>query len=156
MGYNITIGNAVPEFNKEWFPELSARFVVNTQENDDAPVFNGDEMTGKSNCRSPSYSVWDDFAKSTGLHEFFFGDEALDGKMSQHPGCVGIEQEDADFVTKKLNQYKEKAILPAGFEDDWNYEGPPQYDYHLARLIWLEYWMQWAVKNCDTPAIWNT
>ena len=63
---------------------------------------------------------------------------------------------DADFVTKKLNQYKEKAILPAGFEDDWNYEGPPRYDYHLARLIWLEYWMQWAVKNCDTPAIWNT
>ena len=158
MGYNITIGNAETEFDKEWFPELSARWVVGTVENDDAPVFKNDEMTGKSNCRSPSYTTWSDFTKSAGLHKLFFGDEQqYKGLMAQHPGCVGITQEDADVVTAALNKYKSMATLPPGFEEGWVvHEGPPNYDYTLARLIWLEYWMQWAVKNCDTPAIWNT
>ena len=26
----------------------------------------------------------------------------------------------------------------------------------LARLIWLEFWMRWALKNCETPAIENS
>jgi hypothetical protein len=25
----------------------------------------------------------------------------------------------------------------------------------LARLIWLDYWMSWALENCEHPAIYN-
>ena len=34
---------------------------------------------------------------------------------------------------------------------------PPSgtFDPVLARLIWLEWWMAWALKNCTTPAIHN-
>lgn len=30
-----------------------------------------------------------------------------------------------------------------------------KYDPYLARLIWLEWWMTWALDNCETPAIEN-
>lgn len=154
MGYTFTIGNAVPVANKDSFPELSVRWIVEGVTNDDAPSFPGDEMTGKSNMRSPSYSVWHEFCKTTGVYEFFYNSQ---GRLhASHPGCIGITEEDADFVSEALSVYKEKATLPAGFEEEWGYEGPPNYDYHLARLIWLEYWMQWAVKHCETPAISNT
>ena len=28
-------------------------------------------------------------------------------------------------------------------------------NYHMARLIWLDWWVQWALKNCERPAIYN-
>ncbi len=31
--------------------------------------------------------------------------------------------------------------------------GTEIYDADLARLIWLEYWTNWAIHHCDTPAI---
>lgn len=154
MGYTFTVGNAVPVHHKDDFPYLSARWEVEHAQLDAAPSFSGDEMTGKSNMRSPSYSVWSDFCRATGLYELFY-DEC--GHLhARHPGCIGITQEDADFVTAALARYRAKATLPPGFEQAWDYSGPPNYDYNFARLIWLEFWMQWAVKNCETPAIQNT
>lgn len=154
MGYDIKVGNAVPHHDKDDFPTLSARWVVEHQTLDEAPSFEGDEMTGKSNLRSPSYSTWHDFCKDTGLYDMFFED--YDGFFANHPGCKGITQHDADEVTAALVRYRAKAKLPPGFEKEWGYDGPPHFDYNLARLIWLEFWMQWAVKNCESPAIQNT
>jgi hypothetical protein len=31
--------------------------------------------------------------------------------------------------------------------------GTDLYDADLARLIWLEYWIDWAIHRCETPAI---
>ena len=28
-------------------------------------------------------------------------------------------------------------------------------DAHLARALWLEWWMNWALENCERPAIYN-
>jgi len=153
MGYTFTVGNAVPVHHKDYFPHLSARWEVESKELDEAPSFPGDEMTGKSNSRSPTYSAWSDFCRATSLYEFFY--DARGHLHADHPGCIGITQEDADFVTAALNRYRSISTLPAGFEKDWTYEGSANYDYHLARLMWLEFWMQWAVKNCETPAIQN-
>ena len=154
MGYTFTIGNASPSHNKEYFPELYASWEVAPAKSDDAPIFPGDEMTGNGNSRSPSYSVWFDFCCVTGIRGIFYDNH--DRLHASHPGCIGITKEAADFVTSALAEYKSKATLPPGFEDDFMHKGPANYDYHLARLMWLEYWMQWAVKNCETPAIQNT
>lgn len=153
MGYNFTVGNAVPEHSKEYFPELSARWHVEGAELPDAPHLPND-VAGHTNCRSPSYSVWADFCRSTGLYGLFYDEQ---GHLhAGHPGCIGITQEDADVVTAALSRYRAKSTLLPGFEEGWDYEGPANYDYHLARLMWLEWWMQWAVKNCETPAIENS
>lgn len=154
MGYTFTVGNAVPTSSKEDFPDLVASWEVDDVQLPGAPVFPGDDMTGNSNSRSPSYSVWPDFCRAVGLHEFFY--DSMGHLRAGHPGCVGITQEDADLVSRALESYRAASNLPPGFETDWDYDGPPNYDYHLARLIWLEWWMQWAVKNCETPAIQNT
>jgi hypothetical protein len=154
VGYTFTVGNAVPEFHKDDFPELWARWDVEYVAVDDAPSFVGDEATGKGNSRSPSYSAWSDFCRSTGLYEFFYDDRG--NLHAGHPGCLGISKEDADFVTAALHRYRAKSTLPPGFESDHFHNGPPTRDYHLARLMWLEFWMQWAIKNCETPAIQNT
>jgi hypothetical protein len=154
MGYNITVGNAVPKHSKKYFPHLYASWEVEGTALDDAPTFPGDEMTGNGNERSPSYSVWADFARVTGLYDFFYDER---GHLhAGHPGCIGISKEDADLVTVALARYRAKSTLPPGFEKDWKYQGPPNYDGHLARLIWLEWWMRWAIENCKTPAIQNT
>ena len=154
MGYNIIIGNAEPFFDKDDFPFLFARWRVKTIELDNAPSFIND-CTSKSNMRSPSYTVWSDFCRSTGLYELFFN--AANGLISAcgHPGCIGITKDDLDTVSQSLARYQSKSTLPAGFET-WDYKGSPNYDYHLARLIWLEWWMRWAIENCETPAIHNS
>ena len=153
MGYNFSVGNAVPNHNKDYFPELYAAWEVKGEEQPDAPNFPNDAAK-KTNYRSPSYTVWANFCRNTGLYEFFY--DELGQLHAGHPGCIGITQEDANFVTAALNRYRAKATLPPGFEEDCFYQGPSNYDYDLARLMWLEWWMQWAVKNCETPAIQNT
>jgi hypothetical protein len=57
-------------------------------------------------------------------------------------------------VSLALERRQKKSTLPPGFEG-WGYEGPARYDYMLARLIWLDWWMRWALENCETPAIEN-
>lgn len=154
MGYTFTIGNAVPQFDTSDFPHLSAQFIVEGAAHEHAPVFPNDTLTANTNMRSPSYSVWEDFCRATGLYDLFFNESG--NLIAGHPGCIGITREDADRVTAALRHYRTHATLPPGFEKEWGYKGEPNYDGHLARLIWLEYWMQWAVDHCEIPAIQNT
>lgn len=153
MGYTIRIGNAVPEFSKD-YDELWAGWRVDPASHDCAPVFANDEMTGNTNTRSPSYSGWHVFAEEVGLHDLFFKD--YDGLMSSHPGCKMFTQQHLDEVQAALIKYQAKTDLPAGF-DEWGADSEnPKHDGYLARLIWLEWWMRWALANCETPAIDNT
>jgi len=153
MGYTFTIGNATPRHHKDDFPYLSAEWDVDGMTLEDAPTFPGDEMTGSSNQRSSSYSVWSSFCKEVGLYEVFYYETGH--LVGSHPGCAGITKEMCDHVTDRLREWKSKASLPAGFEAEWGYKGPPNFDYSLARLTWLEWWMRWALENCETPAIAN-
>lgn len=151
MGYNITIGNAVPYHHKEG-GYLDAGWTVESHTSDDAPAFPNDDMTGNGNARYPSYSAWAGFARATGLTKLFFGDEGL---MTQHPGCALLTQEHRAVVAAALAEYRARAWKPPGFEG-WNGEDKGKYDHQLARLIWLDYWIGWALDNCETPAIRNT
>lgn len=153
MGYTFTIGNAVPVHDKADFPDLYAHWDVEAAHDEHAPTFPHDELTGNGNSRSPSYSTWAHFCRTVGLYDFFY---TSSGHLhAGHPGCIGIRLEDAQFVTAALNRYQAIAVLPPGFEE-WGYQGPDRFDAHLARLIWLEWWMRWATERCETPAIQNT
>jgi len=153
MGYTFTIGNASPNFDKSCFPELYACWKVEGAESPDAPLFPNDEMTGQTSMRSPSYSVWDDFCRMTGIYSLFFDER---GHLhAGHPGAIGLTAEFSAAVSTALCNWQAKATLPAGFEG-YDYNGPPRYDPILARLIWLDFWVKWAISNCETPAIGNT
>ena len=132
MGYNITIGNAVVETDKDYFPELHAAWTVKVVKHENAPAFG--EPTDFSNARWPSYSGWAEFLRATDLEEWW------KKVAEQHPGCYGLEQEDVDTVAEAMKKYVKSD------EEDWNYN----------RLVWLDYWVRWAVENCETPAIENT
>jgi len=147
MGYYIAIGNAVPEFSKE-DGYLYAGWVVEKTSNEDAPSFIGDECTGKRNIRLPSYTGWSEFCEKVGLYDLFF--KQWEGLFRQHPGCVMITQEHYQTVADALVEYQKHAKRPPGYDNFGNY------DYDLARLMWLEYWMKWALENCETPAIYNS
>lgn len=68
--------------------------------------------------------------------------------------AVGIRKEDADYVTERLNNYREFPEFHKksnGCLYKWRDEN--NYYYNLEVLVWLEHQMQFAVKNFDTPAI---
>jgi len=151
MGYTFTIGNAVPHHSTEDFPYLSARWEVEPMEHPDAPDLPND-FSGKHNERSPSYSVWSDFLKEVGLYDLLMSECGF--PIGGHPGCSGLTREMADRISEARRKFEEKAVLPPGFEP-FDHTGPAKCDYTLARLIWLDWWVRWAVDNCKTPAISN-
>jgi hypothetical protein len=144
MGYDIYIGNAVCESERDG-DELWSRWTVQGTTSDKAPVFEYDAMTGNGNSRHPSYSGWADFAEETGLTDFFF--DKQEGMLREHPGCFIITEDHYNTVKKALMLRRGKGGK-AGFGDGE--------DYNLARLMWMEFWMRWALDNCENPAIANS
>lgn len=165
MGYTITIGEAEIFYDADdpaiWIEATSAS-------DENAP--DHDKFTGKGNARSPGYSVWSDFCKATELTTLFFGggwDRELRGYrpcpddfhretplFSSHPGVQPITQKDAEHVGRKLTEYRRKH--PDAIPGFWEREGEDNgTDPVLARLVWLEFWMRWALTNCKRPIIQN-
>lgn len=154
MGYSITIGNAVPEGLDPDDDRLEISYTVEGAKHDNAPAYG--EPTDFTNERWPSYTVWSDFAKEVGLYDFFF--DKSEGLMRSHPGCFRLSEihlKAVQFaIEKRKMQTKGK---PAGFLDySSGCEVDNGNDPQLARLTWLEYWINWALKNCAMPAIENT
>jgi len=153
MGYSIKIGNAIPFFSKD-DDELYACWIVESATSDDAPTFPCDQMTGNSNGRHPSYTGWSDFCETTGLVNLFY--HKYEGLISQHPGTVMITEEQYATVHNALEEYRKTATKPPGFGNWSDSVDEITHDPHLARLMWLDFWMRWALDNCETPAIRNT
>ena len=151
VSYDIYIGNA--EIRYESSPDNDFVDVhVPRVERKEAPTFPDDETTGCGNSRHPGYTQWADFLREAGLHDLFF----LPGRglMRNHPGTQPIRREHLRQVRTALANRRKIATLPPGFHD-YGHEGEDQYDAVLACLIWLEYWMSWALETCDRPAIHN-
>lgn len=163
MGYTLRIGNAKVESGDN-YGQLWAHWTVEGTTHPDAPVFPNDGMTGNSNQRSPSYSTWTDFAYSTGLERLFYDKDA--GLLANHPGCVPLTEAHHAEVLAALQRWRAKSDKPPGFagpdkfnKDTQQWEPSPdegRYDHTLARLMWAEWWIQWALDNCETPAFENT
>lgn len=148
MSYDIYIGQAVfEELEPEEIAEgLLPQLRVNRTEQPDAPTFSNDEMTGNGNSRHPAYSTWHDVTKIVGLEDLFFNKKT--GLMREHPGCFRLTNEHYNQIAAALERYQSRhPKAKPGFSDEL--------DGVLARLIWLEWWVRWALANCKAPSIYN-
>ena len=173
MGYSITIGEGyvvaadAADIDRHYAsPEV--RVCARGTTHPSAPTCPGDELTANSNYRAPSYTGWTDFTKATGLHDLFYGPE--DGRgpglMSAHPGCARLTRAHHARIAAALDRYRsEHPDARPGWREQvegghWH-NGPwkPEtegLDGNLARLIWLEWWVRWALDNCAMPVIYNS
>ena len=168
MGYNIYIGNAQLESSwpkNEDDDAPKAEWEVVPVLMSEAPYFSD---SGRGNGRDPSYSAWADFCRDVGLYAWML--DRHEGKMGNHPGCAPLFPSDAEMLTKKLEEYRQQhpneeatfcecsACDPFGHTRLIENNTPHNTNASgtLVRLTWLTWWVNWAVKNCERPAIHNT
>lgn len=151
MGYTIRIGEAI--FTKD---EKYAYISINAkkEKHEQAPAFG--EPTDFMNERWPSYTTWSEFLKGVGLHELFTDEDV--GLMRKHPGQALLTKKHQIKIRNALEEHRKKGTSP-GFSETLFGEkiaGAEDADPLLARLIWLDYWVTWAVENCENPVLINT
>lgn len=152
MGYDFYIGEA------EIDPE-DASVIVQRHAEPDAPSFPGDFLTQNGNSRHPSYSGWIEFVHAEGLDEVFYDGKHLRGG---HPGTLRLTPKILAAVRKSLAKHRKTG------EPGWcdcatcdphllnrEREAHVELDGNLARLLWLEWWIDWALKNCKVPTLYN-
>ncbi len=155
MGISITIGNAVPKMADEDDDpdDRSPRWEVVGGESPDAPSFFGEEA---SSTRSPSYGQWAQFCRSVGLVGLMGENGTL---VPSHPGVAILRPSDLAAVREALHAWRARPWPNperiAGF-NEYDAETDPRLDGNQARLLWLEFWIDWALKNCEHPAMGNT
>lgn len=122
------------------------RVEVEKTEQWDAPSFQLDEYTGKSNGRHPGYAGWHAFCMNAQLEDLFFNKEQ--GLMRNHHGSSRLTQEHAGIIHQALKTVRVKhPKTEAIFGSEWGNT--------LCRLIWLDWWVKWALKNCRVPVLYN-
>jgi len=166
MSYDIYIGNAEietpdPKYEKEDGEYQPLDWVVPHVTRSDAPQLPYDFMTGNGNSRHPGYSQWADFCEDVELTDLFFNKKT--GLMRKHPGTFEITKEHLETIKLAKEKYEKDhpdAIPGWDYDQKWLHDrevddGVRGRDGILARLIWLEFWFDWALKNCRKPAIYN-
>ncbi len=174
MGYNLTIGEAyLDEFDKDdnWRQPVSPS--VEELNLDEAPHF-PDDMNPGCNYRWPSYIQWDSFCKDAGIHSLFY--DKSDGLIRSHPGAEFITPKDLQVIKDAVGKrQKEHPSFKPGWCscrkcDEMGYamtddEKKKEFDQRihnqdldpiLGRLMWLEWWFDWALKNCKRPTFENS
>jgi len=147
MGYSLTIGEAQIESYNEDGLEAECRIYVKSINDPESPAFG--DPTDHTNHRWPSYTAWNDFAEFTGLWEALFQN---DGNIrGGHPGAFPINK---DFKTAVDDAYKNHMVIFPDAVPTYETERPQ--DYQLCRLLWLQYWTDWALENCDNPVMANS
>jgi len=133
---------------------------VRHMERPDAPCFPGDTMTASGNSRHPGYSQWALFCERVGLYSLWLG---VDGLLREHPGCAELTWEHLAGVRAALARHVTEygAIKPGwcphcerqGGDHDDALVQPQSGD--RARLLWMEWWMDYALKEYSDPAVAN-
>jgi hypothetical protein len=134
---------------------------VNGHEEPEAPAFPFDAMSARKNSRHPGYSQWGKFCDLTGLRDFFF--EKNYGLMRRHPGTFALTPDHLHRVRVAIGEWQR--VYPNAVPG-WDYfaefpgrddidDGVRGRDSTLARLLWLEWWIAWALAHCERPAIHN-
>jgi hypothetical protein len=144
MSYDIYIGQ------RKW--DIGRReHTVDPITTSDAPEFGNDEMTGKGNSRHPGYSQWSDFLRVVGLIGMFFDGES--GLMRQHPGCFPLDNDHREMINEAVAKWEIKHPELVGRESLGF--GVSDSESFYCRLLWLKYWIGYALDNCKKPSIAN-
>lgn len=160
MSYDIYIGEARLERWDEVDGPIEA--TVEKHKEKTAPKFPGDRMTGNGNSRHPGYAQWGAFCDATGLRPLFFAPDT--GLMREHPGCQPLHSSHLATVRAALDRWRTQHpdAAPGWCScakcDQWTDDkeaAHAELDGDYARLLWLEWWMDWAITNCKMPAIYN-
>lgn len=158
MGYNLTIGEMNIEYNNDDdCPQVRPRAMGEGHEG--APSFG--EPTDCTNSRWPSYGSWSDSMTFIGLEGMFYDTKNRDDSILQdHPGCIPLTQKHRKEVNAAMVEYKIKypnAIPTYGNPKGWD-EDPdnPDENSYMTRLVWLHYWINWAMDNCKQPVFENS
>jgi len=151
MGYNLTIGEAQILSYDEDGLEADCRITANGVKHDNAPAFG--EPTDYTNERWPSYTAWWDFCEFVGLTDAMY----VDGSSIRggHPGAFPINKEfklAVDHAMERLHMQYPDAVASYG-DNEYNI---PKENGAMCRLRWLQYWTDWALKNCKHPVFANS
>lgn len=147
MTYFFRIGEAVIVTRKE---DSTLDIEVLSTSVEACPLFID---SGKENFRHPGYSQWEKFCTIVGLHKHFFDKEK--GILKRHPGIHLLAKKDLTAFKKAraswLKKYPEAKLALMG-EDE---ENITEADWIYYRLVWLCFWTEWALKNCEKPIFTN-
>jgi hypothetical protein len=152
MSYSLTIGNA---YLAGPYRD-SIKYYIDVQEfsHPEAPAFG--EPSDHRSSRFPGYTTWSDFCNEVGLTELFFDEES--GLLANHPGTCALTESHLAEITGALERRRASNGGKApGFKEqtqDGHFKDVGK-DPQLARLVWLEYWVRWALQNCERPAFGN-
>lgn len=168
MGYSFTIGEAVMiapniEDVRRGRESPQINVVVLTVAHDAAPTVPGDDADGNTNHRSPSARTWEEFCRVTGLDDLFYNE--ANGLLRKEPGCSLLVEAHHAVIADALDQYRARTPearpgyrepIEGGspFRGPWTPETEAN-DGCLARLVWLEWWVRWALANCKVPALYS-
>jgi hypothetical protein len=148
MSYSIGIGNAIPEITDNYLYGFG--WTVECVQLDDAPHWPGADISGKGNYRYPAYLGMRDFCEQAKITSLFFGDCEDDGALLfHHPGIAHLRREHLEVISAARMRYE---LDHPGAVLGWNDDCDPV----LARLVWYEFWMRWALENCEHPAVCNS
>lgn len=165
MGYTLGIGELDIEYDNE---ENEPRIVLSArgEAHDNAPAFG--EPTDHENQRWPSYTTWANFCRFTELYELFYGKNVEqewvreDALLAYHPGCVPLTEKHRKEINEALDAYRikyPKAVPTYGNTLDKILKPDldnPEENWQMPRLIWLHYWVNWALDNCKRPVFKNS
>lgn len=160
MGYSFTIGDlkkVVEKYEEDGVIEEYENWSAETIELENAPAFG--EPTDRTNERWPSYSAWSEFAEFTNIYDLIYSDTGH--LIGSHPGYLELTDDFQKNLKKRKKEFEEKypkveatyGNKTSIFEADPN--NPPE-NYFYCRLVWLDFWVDYALENCETPAIVNT
>lgn len=156
MGYTIKIGNAFPFFHKDVEnDELTAQWRVQSTSSLDAPhnhfksmpyECESDEalpIEALHNILRTSHADWGDFCRAANVFYVFhpMGSEFRGGS----PGCSLLKKSDLIQIRYAKERCKLTLLDEIGISQEEI----------LYLLNWLEFWIDWALENCETPAIEN-
>jgi|TARA_R110000851_G_scaffold305841_1_gene464003 hypothetical protein len=170
MGYTLKIGDLVVDYDQdEDYPNVS--LTAKGFAHDGAPAFG--EPTDHTSERWPSYSGWSEFTQKAGIYTMFYGKEhgsmelsRDDALLRHHPGCVPLTECHRREVNAALAAWKVKypdatptfgKPAPEGERNFfWVDEDNPEENSQMTRLVWLHYWINWALDNCEQPVFENS
>lgn len=139
----IQIGNAILANHNVDADDVMPSWRMEESLADTAPSIFGDN--NKTNTITCCVSTWEKFCQKADIHELFFTN-------GTSRGIVKLKQRHLEIVSNALVTSRNSGLIRSSWNDP---ENPNWLKYNgvTERLTWIEYWMKWAIANCETPAV---